>query len=350
MFIPKFVITNKILKNISQIEAAKEIIENAPLVPAYEAKFREDALVRAVHFGTHIEGNDLSLTEAKEVLEGKEITARERDIKEVINYRKVIDYINTEGDKQKPISIETLFKTHSLTVSGLVPKETVGAFRKVAVVLRGVKTGTITYSPPKTSEIPKQVEEFLDWLNQDKEIHPVMKAAITHYEIVRIHPFTEANGRSARAIAVLVLFKEDYDVKRFFSLEEHYDKDVEAYYEVLQKTSNQLVTNENDRDLTGWIEYFTQGLAIELTRIREKVQKLSVDVKLKGKLGQIPLNDRQLKIVEYIQEAGQINNSAWRNLLPMVSDDTILRDLKYLMKKGLVKKRGSTKAAVYVLK
>jgi predicted HTH transcriptional regulator len=51
-----------------------------------------------------------------------------------------------------------------------------------------------------------------------------------------------------------------------------------------------------------------------------------------------------------MQENGQINNQAWRNLLPMISDDTILRDLKYLMKKSLVRKRGSTKAAVYVLK
>lgn len=67
-------------------------------------------------------------------------------------------------------------------------------------------------------------------------------------------------------------------------------------------------------------------------------------------MGQLPLNDRQLKLVEYMQEYGAVSNKEWRGLLHMVSDDTILRDLKTLIKKGLVKKRGRTKAAVYILK
>jgi len=105
-----------------------------------------------------------------------------------------------------------------------------------------------------------------------------------------------------------------------------------------------------DRDLTSWIEYFIEGLAIELSRIREKVKRLSVDLKLKGKMGQIHLNERQLKLVEYMQEYGQISNKDWRSLLPMVSDDTILRDLKVLITKSLIRKKGSTKAAIYKIK
>ncbi len=90
MYQPKFSISNKILKNIGQIEAAKEVIENAPLVPYYEKQFQSDAIVRTVHHGTHIEGNDLSLDQTRKVLEGKEIVGRERDIQEVINYRNVM--------------------------------------------------------------------------------------------------------------------------------------------------------------------------------------------------------------------------------------------------------------------
>ncbi len=103
-------------------------------------------------------------------------------------------------------------------------------------------------------------------------------------------------------------------------------------------------------DLTTWLEYFTQGLAIELGRIKERVQKLSVDLKLKGKVGQIALNERQLKLVEYMEDYGKVRNEDWRALLPMVSDDTVLRDLKDLIKKGLVRKSGSTKSAEYKLK
>ncbi|HSX58526.1 MAG TPA: hypothetical protein VLE47_04655, partial [Candidatus Saccharimonadales bacterium] len=148
----------------------------------------------------------------------------------------------------------------------------------------------------------------------------------------------------------LILFKDNYDVKSFLSLEEYYDDDLPAYYQALQSASDQLVVEETDRDLTAWLEYFTLGLAVEITRIKDKVKKLSVDLRLKGKQGQITLNERQIKIIEYLDKNGQINNAIFRELFPMVSDDTILRDLKSLMTSKIVKKKGSTKASVYILK
>ena len=103
MYTPKYTITTDILRNIGQIEAAREVIDNAPLVPALEVKFRDEARLRAVHYGTALEGNDLSLGEAKLILErevetpheaaNEGIVGRERDVQEVINYRKVLEMI-----------------------------------------------------------------------------------------------------------------------------------------------------------------------------------------------------------------------------------------------------------------
>ncbi len=349
MFTPKFKITNCVLTNIGRIESAKAIIENAPLVPSYEAKFRQEAIIRTVHHGTHIEGNPLEEAEVEKVLAGKEITARDRDIQEVLNYREVLKFI--DENKNEPVTEKLLLQTHKTTTKKVLKGAQSGKYRTVGVKLTNSKTGETSYLPPIPSQISTLVRDFLFWLNraENEQIHPVIKAAITHYILTAIHPFIDGNGRTARALSTLILFKEGFDIKRFFSIEEYFDADAASYYSSLQKTSNQSKEIE-DRDLTDWVEYFTAGLAIELERIREKVQKLSVDLKLKGKLGQIPLNDRQLKLVEYMQENTQINNSAWRNLIPMVSDDTILRDLKYLMKKKLVRKRGSTKSAVYILR
>jgi len=72
MFAPKFQITNKILRNISTIEAVEEVIKHAPILPLWEKDFREDAIVRSVHHGTHIEGNKLEKEEAYDVLRGKD--------------------------------------------------------------------------------------------------------------------------------------------------------------------------------------------------------------------------------------------------------------------------------------
>jgi len=346
MYTPTFNISNKILKHIGVIEAAKEVIENAPLVPAWEAKFREEAIVRTVHHGTHIEGNELNFTEAEKVLAGAKIVGRDRDIQEVLNYRNVLKFIESfSGDS---ISDETVKHVHSLIADRILPDGVVGEYRKSQVVVKNSQTGEITFRPPPAVEVPFLVSDFLLWLKnvQPDDIHPALKAGITHYELVRIHPFLDGNWRVARAIATLVLFREGYDIKRFFSLEEYYDREPLNYYNALQSVA---IQNGN---LTTWLEYFIEGLAIELTRIKEKVKTLSTDLKIKKQLGgqQMALSERQIKIVEFIQENGFLQNKAFFELFPMISEDTVLREIKDLMKKGILQKQGSTKGVRYTLK
>ncbi|MFH0864367.1 MAG: Fic family protein [Candidatus Gottesmanbacteria bacterium] len=343
MYNPHYNITNKILKNIGTIEGAREIIMNAPLVPAWEKKFRDEAILRTVHYGTHIEGNELNISEAAQVLEGKEIVGRERDVQEVINYRQVLNFIDNFINSIDENTIKTI---HRFTTDKILSSSECGQYRNKQVVVKNSSTQEIVFRPPPAVEIPYQVEDFLDWLTSEKDIHPVLKAGITHYELVRIHPFLDGNGRVARALATLVLVKDGYDIKKFFSLEEHYDQDAQRYYDALQS-----VKPDESYDLTEWLTYFTEGLAIELNRIKEKVQGLSVDLKLKEKIGgtQIALTERQMKIVDYIQKVGFLQNKQFDELFPMISEDTILRDLKELLEKSIIKKEGSTKAAKYVL-
>jgi Fic family protein len=197
------------------------------------------------------------------------------------------------------------------------------------------------------------LEDYFTWLNNEQgaKIHPVLRAGITHYYLVAVHPFVEGNGRAVRAFATLVLFRENYDIRKFFSLEEYFDKDAFAYYQALSDVSNQN-QDLNERDLTPWLNYFTQAMAVELTRIKEKIKRLSTDLKIKNKIGgtPIPLNERQIKLMEYLQAQGSITTPEARKILPEYSDDTLVRDFNYLKKRGIIKKEGKTKAARYVLK
>ncbi len=349
MYKPKYLITNKILKNIGSIEASKEVIDNAPLLPYFEKEFREDAMVRAVHYGTHIEGNELNLSEAEKVLKGQQVVARDRDIKEVINYRKVMDYISRfhQKDKNEAITEDIIKELHKLTVDKIFPPEECGVFRKTQVVVKNTSTGEISFRPPMAVAIPFQIRDLLEFVNSatEDEVHPVIESGVTHYELVRIHPFLDGNGRVARAFATLILYKEGYDIRRFFSLEEYFDKNAYGYYDALQSVE------KKEGDLTSWLEYFTLGLSIELSKIRQKVEGISVDARLKKKLGGSPilLTPRQLKIVEYIQKVGYLQNQAFESLFPMVSEDTILNELKGLVKAKIIKKRGVTKGAKYIM-
>ena len=362
MFIPKYTITNKILKDIGIVEAAREIIMNAPLVPAWEAKFRKEAIERTIHHGTHLEGNPLSEEEVKDVLDGQEVIARDRDIQEIINYRNVLKFIEgvyaqigppVGGLGSYSFTIETILEMHRLTTEKILPPESSGNFRIRQVVIRNTKTGQVSYTPPPAVEVPYLVEDLVTWINSDEGriIHPIIKAGVIHYELARIHPFVDGNGRVARAVATLILFLDGYDIRKFFSFEEYFDENPMQYYLTLQAVSNQLVLDTHERDLTPWLEYFTEGVAIELNRVKEKVQRISVDARIKDKLGeQLMLNERQMMIMEYIHRHKGLSNKDFRKIFPDYSDDTVLRELKFLRQKGLVRKAGGTKKAIYVLK
>jgi Fic family protein len=390
MYAPNFTITNPILQSISLIEAAKALIDSSPLLPSWEKRFQDEAVVRTVHHGTHLEGNELDFSQAKRVIEGEVISARSRDVQEVINYRNVIEFI---GKVKHDLDEDLLKKLHAAITDKILPADEAGRYREKNVVIRNSRTGNITFRPPPAVEIPSQVRSFFNWLDSDQATHAVIRAGITHYELVRIHPFIDGNGRVARAATMLILFDAGYDIRRFFSLEEYYDRNAKDYYKALQsvgkkrwevgsgkwetevgsgideslKSKNQNISPQRSDqvgpnhtshithhtshyNLTPWLEYFVQGLAIEFNRVKKKIAKISRDLNLKNALGgQIYLNDRQLKIIEHIQDFGFLQNKIFFRLFPDISEDTVLRELKELINKGIIAKKGKTKAARYVL-
>jgi Fic family protein len=349
-YIPKFVITASILKNVGVIEASKEVIDHAPLVPAWEKRFRDQARAKIVHHGTHLEGNGLNLTEVERVMsEGQgEVVGRERDVQEVINYRSVMDYIDKVAENEINLTQAMLKEIHRLTTQRILPSSEQGVYRAVKVVIRNTTTGEITFRPPNPVELPYLMDEFFRWLTSSEgmSVPPLLRAGILHYELARIHPFTDGNGRAARAMALLLLFVEGYQVKRFFALEEYYDRNASDYYEALKSVE------KDEGDLTEWLEYFVLGIAIEFARVKELVQKLSLDLRLKDTMGgkQIALNERQIKLVEYIEKYGVLTMTEGREILPDVSDDTVLRDLRDMCDKGLIVKKGKTKGVRYLIK
>lgn len=343
MYRPDFAITNRILKFIGEIEAAKEVIEHAPLLPYWEKKFQDDAILRTTHYGTHIEGNELSLNQVQKVLDGERIVARDRDVQEIINYRKVVQFIGNKKDN--PIDEKTILELHHLTVEKILDDNSAGKYREKEVVIRNSITGEVSFRPPHVVEIEWQMKDLVDFIKLEKEIHPVLKAGIVHYEFVRIHPFLDGNGRVGRALSMLVLFSEGYDIREFFSLEEHFDRNAEEYYKALQSVAL------HNGDVTNWLEYFTECLAVELSKIKEKIERISIDNKMKEKLGGTPvmLSDRQLRIIEYIQEVGYLENKVFPSLFPDVSEDTALREVQDLARKGIIVKKGKTKGVKYLM-
>jgi len=312
MYKPDYSITNNLLDYISQIEASKQIIDNAPLVPAWERKFREEAKERTIHFSTKIEGNKLDFDEAKRIIEGESVsTVRRRDILEIVNYRNVINHINKS--KKHKIDKNFICKIHKIVMDKILPESELGKFRKCEEALLNSKTYEVVFEPIEPEYLEGAVDDLAGWLEKKSDkINSIIKAGIICYEINRLHPFTDGNGRTARIIATYSLYIDGYDIKRFFSLEEYYDQNLQEYYDALASVE------DNDDDLTIWLEYFAKGLACELNRIKNKILDLSKDLKMREKIGQVALNDRQIKIISFIQKHGELRIGTGKNCLGML--------------------------------
>lgn len=144
--------------------------------------------------------------------------------------------------------------------------------------------------PPKTKDVPRLTTEFLDWLNSDKanEVNPVISAGIVHYEIARIHPFIDGNGGTVRLMAPLALYKSGFDHRRFFALDDYYDKNRPAYYAALKTAQT------NKGDIAGWLEYFTDGVLYSINKAKDFIVKMGLSSKIEeGE--RIELTQKQIK-------------------------------------------------------
>lgn len=344
MFKPNFNYTNKIVRNLTLIAEARTVILNSPLVPKWEVSLRRDALIRSAHSSTAIEGNPLSLDEVSALASGRDIMVRRKDKQEVLNYLGALKKI-PEFSARNPFLSKDLLEVHKIvTKETLDNPEDEGIFRNRQVIVGNRITSEVVFMPPPTKQVPILVDNFLGWFNAPEinEIDPVIEAGIMHYEIVRIHPFIDGNGRTARIMATIVLFKRGFDLKRFFTLDDYYDHDRRAYYAALK------TVDPNRRDITAWLEYFTNGVAVSIEAVKKKVIGLSKDIKALKEKGQIALTERQMKIVEQLVQNSKIAISDIAEMFD-ITRQAALKEMNKLVGLKVVKLKGKGRGAYYVL-
>jgi len=345
MFKPNFRYTNKIVSSLISISAAREIILSSPLIPKWEVSLRREAIIHSAHSSTSIEGNRLSLEHVSELANGREIMGIRKDKQEVLNYLNVLNNIDnlTKGN--------SICENDILNIHRLVTKDTLdnpddcGAYRNRYVVVGNRFTGEVFFRPPQNKDVPSLTKDLAQWVNSKKsnELEPVIEAGIIHYEFVRIHPFIDGNGRTARVLATFILYQRGFDAKQFFCLDDYYNSDRQAYYRTLQSV------DQNTLDITNWLEYFAEGVNVSIQAVKQRVIRLSSERLRKAKRGQIALTERQMKIVEFINQNSKITNKDIRNMFK-ISPQAAHKEIKKLLKLEVVKSVGKGRGLYYALK
>lgn len=348
MFNPEYRLTNSIVRMLTAIAESRAVIERAKILPQQELKLRRQALIRMTQSSTAIEGNVLNVEQVGALLGQKKIDAPQRDIYEVQNYLEALKYIEKIVKAKQLITKKVLLNIHKLVANRTLPKEQCGHYRKVRVYVVSRRWGLpdkIMYTGPEANRVPELCQNLLRWIAESdkKEINPIIVAGITHQEIAAIHPFTDGNGRTARALATLVLYKFGYDFRRLFALEDYYNHDRQAYYKAVNIGENY---EKRRVDFTPWLEYFVKGFKEEIDNVRNAVIALSDKKINKNIKTQIFLSKEQMEILDFLSRTGRITVKDVVDILSCPQRTAQLH-LQKLKKLGMIKQVGRGPSSAY---
>ncbi len=342
-FQPKFTITNPITAALTRIERARGFLEAATLSEDWVRAMGARALVLEAHHTTHIEGTRLTLDQAERLWGGETVPeADPDDAREFLNYRRAFEFLSEYLDSGAPITEGLIREIHKRLVMGVRGGAAApGEYRKIQNYVINSITGETVYTPPPAHDVPTLMAEMVAWLNQPGQVHPVLVSGISQFQLVHIHPFLDGNGRTSRLLSTLCLYRAGYDFKRLFTISEYYDRNRSAFYRAIQ------TVREHGMDMTGWLEYFTKGLATQLQEVSDRGKKaMKADLVAK----QHELNERQVKALRFLFAHDEMRIRDMEGLCPGVNRRSLQRDLQRMEDLGLIGRKGAARQSLYILK
>jgi Fic family protein len=330
---PVYNITPVLLTEVEQIAALRERILAAAIQVPWIPALQKDTRIRNAHSSTAIEGNPLTLEQVRAIEEGREIPAMARHARrEVANYFAGLRFVEKNAQRNVITHGEVL-KLHRIMAGEVMDQGTAGQYRTIRV-----RVGSYVAPPPE--RVRPMMSDLLEWWNKDApKISPILSSAIVHHWFETIHPFADGNGRAGRMLSLWELYRRGFDNHHIFSIDEFYWEDRPSYYSALERVQQQ------NGDLTNWIEYSATGLRLTLERVWGRIQKLTAR---SGK-AKLVLRPKQEQLLHLLREHKALTpREIWDGI--GISKQGALDLLRPLIKAGLVRRIGTKKSGRYVLK
>ncbi|MBN1374192.1 Fic family protein [Candidatus Dojkabacteria bacterium] len=336
IFNPIYALTNNVLINVRLIGILIGDL-NSRLVPTQTyIRFEREARCLSSYSSTKIEGNPLPLTVVKKLIKQNPVSKKTNEI-EILNYNRALKFLHKQIKSQTRLKLTTKFicDVHAIVVKSLLLREK--GYRTEPVIVNDPATGHVIYYPPDHKDVVKLMDELLQFVNANVGcIDPLLLAAIFHKRFVIIHPFVDGNGRTARLITTFILAKLGLNMFNIFSFENFYNKNLSEYFGYIGVLGD-YYDLKDQIDYTEWIDFFTEGIIDELTRVKTLIST-----------GFNRLGSHLRKLLDYISEYGSISSSEYAKLSRR-KRSTRINDFKKLVALGLIKRIGEKKGAYYVL-
>ncbi len=298
------------------------------------------ATIQSVGASTRIEGSKMSDVEVEELMSNIGIAKIvDRDAQEVVGYFNVLDLI-TEVFEDIDITINGIKNLHNVLLKHSEKDEWhKGDFKQHSnAVQANFPDGTnriifMTTEPGFATD--DAMRALVNWYNQEKNVHPLVKGATFVYEFLSIHPFQDGNGRLSRLLTTLFLLKSGYTWIQYVSFEHEIERNKKDYYRVLRSCQAQ----RPNEDITEWIDFFLGSLINVQYKLQQKLQSTEQANELSPK-------DKSVFV--YINEHPKCQSKEITEALG-ISKATVKRILAELVLKKLIEQHGKGAGVYYVV-
>ena len=334
----KVTLNNEILKYITEIDKNRYKLSTVKLTRTVVNKLRKNSKKKSSYASTKIEGNPLSQKQVDEVIENDERKHYLKPEQEVRNYFLALNYLEEKAKKKEKFSIKLILDVQKFVEKG-ASKEKIGLRGQmppgILFAVYDSQSGNPDYIPPEYVDIPELLEELVNYVNTTDD-HPLIVAAVVHYQIVTIHPFEDGNGRTARLLSGYILDINGYGFNGIGSLEEYFAYDVEEYYDSIQMGLPALYYSGRDNPPHPeiWINYFIRMVLLYSSKVCELSESESGE-EIDGSLSYLKSREKELLlflIKSYKREFTPIEVSKEFG----VTNKTIINRLSTLVKNGFV--------------
>ncbi len=318
------------------------ILEGSAIIPEKQKdRFLISSIMEEAIASSQLEGAVTTREVAKAMLRAKRKPRNQSERMILNNYRTIQEILTL---KDAPLSIEMIMHIHkTISSNTLEQPEYEGSFRKNNEVKVVDVTGEVFYDPPLHEKIDELMREFCKFANSVNEkdfMHPITRGIILHFLIGYIHPFTDGNGRTARAIFYWYLLSRGYWLIEFLSISRIIVKSPSQYARAY------LFTEYDENDLTYFIDYNLKSMELAMKSLKEYIhRKISEKKNIYNILKNEDINERQAEIVkDFMNESNKalsindIQNKFGIAYQTARTDLMKLESLKYLKSKLVGKK------------
>ena len=334
----KVTLTNQILKYITEIEKNRYHVSSVKLSKSVASKLRKNSKKKSSYASNKIEGNPLSEKQADEVIDSDDRKHFLKPEQEVRNYFLALNYLEDMLARREPFSKKLILDVQKMVEKG-ASKEKIGLRGPmppgILFAVYDSKSGNPDYIPPEYSDIPSLLDELVEYVNTTDD-HPLIVAAVVHYQMVTIHPFEDGNGRTARLLSGYILDLNGFGFNGIGSLEEYFAYDVDEYYEYIQMGLPALYYSGRDNPPHPeiWFNYFLRMVMLYSNKVSD-FQESNNQEEVASSISYLKKREKELLLLLMEKYKGEFTPIEVSYLLD-VTNRTVINRLATLSRNGFV--------------